>query len=89
MFRFDDPADVAEAVAKLRALAGRIPAARSLRVGTNRDIGTGAFDVVLISDHDDAAALDEYRNHPDHQTALAWLAEHPHERVAVDTTDLA
>lgn len=89
MFRFDDPADATTAVTKLRALADRISAARTLRVGTNHNTGAGMFEVILISEHDDAMALDEYRTHAEHQSVLAWLAEHPHKRVAFDSTDLA
>ncbi len=89
MFRFNDPADAAQAVLQLRGLAGRIPAARTLRVGTNLNTGSGAFEIILVSEHDDIAALEEYRTHPEHQAVLAWLADHPHERVAFDTTDLA
>lgn len=89
MFRFNDPADAAEAVARLRALAGEVATARTLRVGTNINAALGAFEIILISEHDDAAALDAYRTHPEHQAVLEWLTEHPHERVAFDTTDLA
>lgn len=89
MFRFNDPVDSVEAITRLRALAGEVLAARTLRVGTNTNAATGAFEIILISEHTDAAALDEYRNHPHHQAVLDWLAEHPHERVAFDTTDLA
>lgn len=88
MFRFDHPVDATEAVAKLRALAGRTSAARTLRAGTNVNTGAGAFEVILISEHDDVAALDAYRTHPAHQALLDWLADHPHERVAFDSTDL-
>lgn len=89
MFRFDDPVDAVEAGARLRALAGEVAAARTLRVGTNRNGDAEAFEIILISEHDDAAALDEYRNHPHHRAMLEWLADHPHQRVAFDTTDLA
>lgn len=89
MFRFSDPADSGEAADRLRALADEVPSARTLRVGTNLNPDAGAFEIILISEHDDAAALDEYRNHPRHQDVLAWLADHPHQRVAFDTTDLA
>ncbi|MEI6622710.1 MAG: Dabb family protein [Actinomycetes bacterium] len=88
MFRFEDLTDVGPAVALLRGLAGRIPAANSLRVGTNLRASTGAFDVMLVSEHDDADALEAYRVHPEHRRVVAWLDEHPCDRVAFDSMDL-
>jgi len=89
LFRFDDPADVSEAVGRLRSLKDLVPAALSLRVGTNVNVTDGAHHVILISEHRDAASLDEYRTHPAHVEVLAWLTAHPHQRVALDSVDLA
>lgn len=89
LFRFDNPTDVPEAVARLRALKHRVPAALSLRVGTNLNETDVAHQVILVSEHRDEDGLDEYRTHPAHVEVLAWLADHPHQRVALDSVDLA
>ncbi|MEI8083248.1 MAG: Dabb family protein [Actinomycetes bacterium] len=88
MFRFEDPADVPEALGLLRALAEKVPAANTLRVGTDLNGQVAAFDVLLVSEHDDELALQEYRQHPEHQRVLAWLEDHQCQRVAFDSTDL-
>ncbi len=89
LFRFDDPADVPEAVGRLRALKDLVPAALSLRVGTNVNVTDGAHHVILVSEHRDVTGLDDYRTHPAHVGVLDWLADHPHQRMALDSVDLA
>jgi hypothetical protein len=75
----------AEAIkAALEPLRGRIPGMRGLQVGVNIVPGEVASDVVLITDHDDLAALDAYRGHPDHLAAAKIVAALVTERRSVD-----
>ena len=50
----------------LEACAGRIPGLRSLEVGIDAGLDGAAWDVVLVSEFDDRAALDAYQVHPLH-----------------------
>lgn len=83
LFRLDDTAPIADIKAHLEALVGVVPGLRSLWVG----VGGAEADthtIVLISDHDDWAALDTYANHPDHKAAGADIRAHLIDRAAVD-----
>lgn len=70
--------------AALEPLRGRIPGMRGLQVGINAVPGEIASDVVLITDHDDMAALDAYRAHPEHLAAAKVVAALVTERRSVD-----
>jgi Stress responsive A/B Barrel Domain len=86
MFTLHDPADAAEAVQRLRALGGRIPALQSVAAGTSSS--GGAPHVLLITEHADDAGLQAYQAHPVHQEFLSWLRPRVADRTAVDSTDL-
>ena len=87
MFTLHDPADAAEAAARLRALAGRIPSLLAIEAGTSAD--GSAPQVLLVTRHADAAGLRDYAAHPVHQELLVWIRPRIAERVAVDTVDLS
>ena len=70
--------------AKLEALNGRIPGLRSLRLGADLASTDGHWDCVLISEHDDAAALQGYQVHPDHVLVKDWLSDYVADRATVD-----
>ncbi len=88
MFRLQDPVDAAEAVDRLRAMSGRIPSLLSLRAGRATNSGEGAGDLVLITEHADAAGLADYAAHPVHQELLGWIRPRIADRTVVDTVDL-
>ena len=88
MFRLADPGDVDEAIVRLRGLAGRIPTLNSIKAGRDVNRGPAAFDVVLMTEHDDPDALRDYAEHPVHQELLAWLKSRWSDRAVVDTEDL-
>jgi hypothetical protein len=69
---------------RLTALVGVIPGLRRLDV--HRDLGRveNHWDVVLVSDHDDNAALETYQAHPAHQEASAWISTVVSDRAVVD-----
>ncbi len=89
MWRFNDPADIDEAMARLRALDGEVSGLRSLRVGRNRNEGASAFELVLMTEHESFEDLATYAGDPDHQEVVAWMSERVADRAVVDTDDLS
>ena len=87
MFKLADQADVPEAVARIAAMAGRIPSLNSIRVGRDLNRGPTAFDVVLVSEHDDEDSLAAYATDPVHVELLDWLKPRWTERAVVDTNE--
>lgn len=84
LMRFTDPADAAEAKARLEALVGQVPELRSLWVGLDA-LGTdGAFHLALDTTFDDTDGLDAYAAHPAHVDGLAWLRPRLAARAVVD-----
>ncbi|ACA16425.1 Stress responsive alpha-beta barrel domain protein [Methylobacterium sp. 4-46] len=59
--------------AAFEGLRGRIPGLRHLEVGVDRSRVAEACDVVLYSEFDTQAALDLYRDHPEHGRVRAEL----------------
>lgn len=89
MFSFSNPADIAEAVVRLRGLQGKIPSLLSLKCGTNAREGEHALEVVLVTEHESLAGLLAYIEHPVHQELVGWLSPRISKRAVVDTLDLA
>lgn len=67
---------------RLAALVGVVPSIGSLSVGPN--VIDGNWDVALVADFADEAALDAYQTHPDHQAVVAYVRSVVSDRVAVD-----
>ncbi|WP_017538972.1 Dabb family protein [Nocardiopsis halophila] len=57
----------------LSQLPGRIPALRAYTFGPDLGISEGTYDFGVAADVDDEAGLAAYRDHPDHQAALALI----------------
>ncbi len=78
-------AEQAETMARgLRSLPAFIPEILSLEVGVNV-LNPGAnFDLVLIADYEDEAALQRYQEHPEHQKVVAYIRTVVGDRSAVD-----
>jgi len=89
MFTLADSDDVAEAVQRLEAMSGQIPGLAHITAGADQNRGPAAHDVVLVTRHEDAAALQAYAEHPVHQEVIAWLKPRWTQRAVVDTEDLA
>jgi hypothetical protein len=68
----------------LEACAGKIPGLRSLEVGIDAGLDGAAWDVVLVSEFVDRAALDAYQVHPLHEEAKAFIGKVRSARAAVD-----
>lgn len=83
----DDPAEraaqAARITAELRALDGVVPSIRAISVGPDI-VGGGNWDVALVADFEDEAALEAYVQHPAHQDVVAYVRSVVAERVAVD-----
>ena len=86
MFTLHDPADADEAVSRLRAMAGRIPALLGIEAASSDS--SAAPHVLLITRHAHGDGLRAYTEHPVHQELLAWIRPRIAARVALDTTDL-
>lgn len=66
-------AQIAEVEGLLGALPGAVPELRSYTFGRDAGISEGAFDFAVVADVDDEAGFVAYRDHPDHQAALAVI----------------
>jgi hypothetical protein len=77
--RTDHARGIAE---RLNALVGVVPSIGTLTAGSN--VVTGNWDVALVADFADAAALDAYAVHPAHQEVVAYVRSVTADRVAVD-----
>jgi hypothetical protein len=69
---------------RLTALVGVVPGLRAITVERDLGLVSGHWDVVLISEHDDNAALESYQAHPAHQEASAWISTVVTARAVVD-----
>ncbi|ANP71205.1 MULTISPECIES: Dabb family protein [Cryobacterium] len=82
-----DPAEKAEhaaqMVARLGGLVGVIEEIRSLRIGPDV-VGGANWDIALVAEYDDEAALARYQVHPAHVEAGAYVKSVTAERMAVD-----
>ena len=88
MFRFTASHDAAEAATRLKSMKGRIPGLIDVRAGVDHNRGPNAYDVVLITKHEDEDALKSYSSHPVHIEVAEWLADRITDRAVVDTDDL-
>ena len=63
-------------VTMLRALEGKVPSLKSLRVSTEfLETTTEPVQVVLLSTHDDAAGLQAYAVHPEHLKCVEFIKQ--------------
>lgn len=68
----------------LEALNGRIDGLQQLDVSFDIVDADPECHIVLCSDHDDAAALDHYQSHPEHQACVAFVKKVAASRKALD-----
>ena len=74
----------AQLSAALAALPAHIPEIRDLTVNGNVVLRPGNWDLALVVDFDDAADLEVYREHPEHQKVFDLINQIVSERSAVD-----
>lgn len=90
MFKMDATTDnerarrAATLAAALEALPSHIEQIRSLSVGANNLDRPGNWDLLLTVDVADEAALDAYRDHPEHVKIMQLTAQTVAERCAID-----
>ena len=83
----DEPAEKADhatgIIERLQSLVGVVSEIRTLSAAA--DVAGGSnWDVVLIADFDDLAAVERYQVHPAHVTAAAFIRSVAANRMAVD-----
>ena len=76
-------AHAAGIAARLGALVGVIDDIQTLRVGPDV-VGGANWDIALVAEFDDEAALGRYQVHPAHVAAGAYVRSVVAERMAVD-----
>jgi heme-degrading monooxygenase HmoA len=79
--RRDDAHGIAE---RLQALETQIPGIVSIRVDRDLGLVEGHWDVALVSEHDDNAALEAYQVHPAHKEVAAYIGTVISDRAVVD-----
>lgn len=79
--RRDDAHGIAE---RLEALETQIAGIQSIRVDRDLGLVAGHWDIALVSEHDDNAALEAYQVHPAHKEAAAFIASVISDRAVVD-----
>lgn len=91
MWRLKDEAEGADRATNARrvktaleSLRGRIPGLVHLEVGIDVERSSAAFDVVLVSEFESAAALAAYQVHPDHVKVAELIGRVRSERAVVD-----
>lgn len=67
----------------LMALRGAVPEIIDIVVGPDV-VGGGNWDVALVADFADRAALEAYLTHPDHLAVVTYVRSVVSDRVAVD-----
>lgn len=86
--RADSPDERAEHVAgmrvRLEGLRDVVPGTRSIHVDPDVVGGPNHWDVALVSEFEDRAALDAYQAHPEHRAAIAFMADFVTERSIAD-----
>lgn len=70
----------------LLALRAIIPDILQMEIGQDIGIGRDTWDMVLIMDFADEAALDRYQNHPEHKKVTSFVAKARDQRACVDFT---
>ena len=69
---------------RVRELAFLVPGVRMLSIGRNVIEGESAWQVGLVADFEDRAALEAYNAHPAHQAVLAISGPVRERRAIVD-----
>jgi Stress responsive A/B Barrel Domain len=85
--KLTDPTDAPKAADLLKGLAGQVPEIRSMTVGVDILRTRFAYDLALITTHDNVADLRAYQTHPAHQEVVSWLGPRLAARAIVDYSE--
>ena len=75
---------IADLEASLNGLPGLIAEIRAFSCGRDVLRSARSYDLALVADFDDLAALDRYQVHPDHQAVVAKVKVLAESVIAVD-----
>lgn len=76
--------DAAEIASRLEALHTQIPGIESIRVDRDLGLVDGHWDLALVSEHEDNAALEAYQVHPAHKAVFGFISSVVSDRAVVD-----
>ena len=76
--------DAAGIVTRLEALRTQIAGIESIRVDRDLGLVEGHWDLALVSEHEDNAALEAYQVHPAHKEAAEFVSSVVSDRAVVD-----
>ena len=85
LLKLSDPADAAETVQRLQALAGRCAGLLTMEAGLDVLRTEASYDVALVTTHTDLDGLRAYAEDPVHGEFLAWVRPRLSGRVVVDS----
>ncbi len=69
---------------RLLALKGVIPELRHIELGFNINESDMSYDMVLLAEFADQAALERYKNHPRHKEVSAYVSKVRTDRATAD-----
>ena len=72
------------AAEKLRSLKGLVEQIKFLEVGKNINQSEAAYELILITEFESSADLDQYQIHPEHEKVKTFIGEVAAKRVLVD-----
>ncbi len=84
MWRYKNKNDIETARKALDSMKGRVPSMLSIETGENFRKSPASYDLVLITEHEDPAALDAYQEDPVHGEVKIVLGKLKSEMAAVD-----
>ncbi len=84
MWRFKNKSDIETARKELEGMRGRVPAMLTIETGVDILNGPASYDLVLITEHEDRAALDAYQADSVHGKVKVVLGKLDSEMVVVN-----
>lgn len=84
MWRYKNKSDIKIAQDLLDGMKGKVPSLLNIETGVNYLDSPASYDLVLITEHKNQAALDAYQVDPLHEEVKVVLGKLDSERVVVD-----
>ncbi len=80
----DKAAELKKMKETLLSMKGKVEQIKHIEVGLNIKSGPSAFDIALVVDLADEAALDAYQDHPEHFKVKEYVGSVAVQRAVVD-----